>query len=206
MTMPMQVSTTGQNAALLPPATFETDGAAEIAELSVESGAAEQDSENRIESTENTFAQQESDAEVAELRKKAGEMWTQGLVDGCTTMGEGAFEAGSAACNFKAAESPGGSSSAAAQSLNAQAGWYKSGATGLQGSAKVADGLFGEAETNADAASKQAEQSATRANDAARSAHDGASSAQQSVSHLLETAQQIEETQAQASLAIWRRA
>jgi hypothetical protein len=90
--------------------------------------------------------------------------------------------------------------------LNAEGAWYKSGASGLDGTTKLVDGFFGAAQANAEASAKEADQASQSANDAARAAHDAASNEQSTVDKTLQAYAQIEQTQASASLAILHRA
>jgi hypothetical protein len=156
-----------------------------VAELTVEGEKDGATIERQIEQTEEAVAQAAVGQEVDELRKKADEIRTQGIVDGGATIGEGAFEAAGAA-------------------KSSNAGWSKAGATGLEGGAKVACGFLSASEANHDATSKLDEQAAERANESARSAHDAASSARSTIDKTLDAYSQIAQAQASASLAIWR--
>jgi hypothetical protein len=189
---------------VVPPAApaFGGDFADEVAELSVENGKENRSIDQQIEQTEQDLAWREADDEVGDLRKKADDVRTQGIVDGCATMGQGAFQAASAGCSFEAS----GATASSSASLNAQAGWYKSAATGLDGTTKLVDGFFGADEANAEASAKEADQTAQSANDAARAAHDAASNEQQTVDKTLDAYSQISQAQASASLAILHRA
>ena len=184
-----------------PPA-FGGDFDDEIAALAVQSGKEDRLIDQQIEQTEQEIASHQSADEVSDLRKKADDLRTQGIVDGCAAMGEGAFQAASAGCSFSAS----GASAPAAASLNAEAGWYKAGATGLDGTTKLVDGFVSADEANADASSKEAESSAQSANDAVHAAQQAESNEQSSVDKTLEAYSQIAQAQASASLAILHRA
>jgi hypothetical protein len=182
------------------PQAFAGDLCAEVAALAVQSGEDSRAVEDQIQQTDEAIASGEAADEVSALRKKADDLMTQGIVDGCATMGEGALQAASAGCSFAAS----GASATSAARLGAEGAWYKSGATGLDGSIKLVDGAFGQAEANADAAAKQAEQNADRANQSARDAHDAASAQQSTVEKTLDFYEQCAQAQASTAQAILR--
>jgi hypothetical protein len=182
------------------PPPLDGDIGADLAELSAESGKESRAVENQIEQTDEAIASQQAADEVHEMRKKADDILTQGIVDGCATMGQGAFQAAGAGCGFQA----GGASGATAARMNAEGAWYKSGATGLDGATKLTDGVLGQAEANADADAKQAEQSSDRAAQAARDAHDAASAQQSTVGKTLDAYEAYAQAQASVARAILR--
>jgi hypothetical protein len=166
---------------------FGGDFAEAVAELSVRSGKEDRAIEREIEHTEEDAASHAAADEASALRKKAGDLEMQGIVDGCATIGAGLCQGVGAA-------------SGSAQ------GWSQASATGLQGGAKLGDGVLAADEANAEAREKLSEQAAERANSSARAAHDAASTDQSTIDKTLTAYAQIEETRASASLAILRRA
>jgi len=164
------------------------DDLAEVmAELAVESDKQSRTTEREIAQGEQDAASQAAADEVNALRHKASDLMIQGYVDGFSTIGAGICEGVSAGC--PSADK-----------------WSKAASTSLQGGAKLGDGLFSAAETNADAREKLDEQNAQRANDSARSARDAASAAQQATEKTLDAYAQIAQTEASTSLSILRRA
>jgi hypothetical protein len=184
---------------------FGGDVGAEVAALAIDSGKETQIVEQQAEQADEDRAARAEADQVNQMRQKADDMRTQGIVDGSTTMGEGALSAAAAGCSFRASgASP--TSGMRAGELNAEGGWYKSAATGLDGSTKLADGFFGAAGANADANAKASEASAERAHQAARDAHDAAAGAQSAIDKTLSFYEQYTQVQASTALAILHRA
>jgi hypothetical protein len=179
--------TTPVSATNVPPSNLAFDGdvGAEVALLCVESGQEAQSVEQQLQHADEDMASRAAADEVRQMREKADDIRTQGIVDGCATMGSGALQVAGA--------SSGGSG-------------FKAAASGLEGGAKIADGFYGAAEANADASAKEAERRADQANQAARDAHDAAVSGQGSVDKAIEFYERYSEAQSGVALAVVRRA
>jgi len=178
------------------------DLAAQVAFLQVESGEQTRDIERRIQQTEESIAENDADQEVDAMRQKAHDTFTQGMVDGVSSMGEGAFQAASASCTFRSA----GCEGAAGTALKAQGAWYSSGGVGLQGSSKIFDAFEGGAQLTDDVVAKTRGQAADRASRAAQDAHDAAAREQDAVAQATTFFEDVQQLRVSTNAAILQRA